>query len=205
MFPSVNPQMSPPEFWFRFSMVQDKIRDALHRENSPEAFSIFAELLAKYDKSLACQIGVSSLDGMTEIQISADGHLGLFQKVIDLTKDAPEFPGFRVQAFKQRLDILPGVQLPDGIVVTSDQLRYACVFRQEKTDIEIWFDLPPDIPKKVLSHLAFIFLDCTLGEYDVAVFIGSVDVHHGRSEKAKPWSTLRDNFDQWLEKTHPRQ
>ena len=205
MFSFFKSQMTIPEFWDRFVKIQGPIKQAIEKADPQEAFNLFNALILQFDDRLAFQIGYSEDGELSEIEISPDGHKDLFRKVIDLVEHAPKFPDFSIRAFKQRVDEAPTVQLNESIHVSEDALQYTFDIQVNQLNLDIWFDVPADVPEDVLYQLTNIFLDCALGEYDAVVFIGSVDVHHGRSEKAKPWSTLRDNFDQWLEKTHPRQ
>jgi len=97
-----------------------------------------------------------------EFVVSADGRSELFPLVEQVVAAAPEVPGFRIVAFRQRG--------PDGVSIQTPQ--------GELSADDVWFEAIPSngslsltlfVPDAALAGLAVILLDNTLGEYDAVM------------------------------------
>jgi len=144
-------------------------RDDLHQ------FNISAnERLRKIDDGLRLQVGVNEKSEI-EIVISADGIRSLFPIVERVVGAAGSIPGCQPLAFRQRMEV--------------NELTYG---GKDFTAKDFWIEayqidgviglnvhvsgLNPEDPG-IEGAAAFIFLDCMLGEYDVATKIGPIEFH----------------------------
>lgn len=157
------------EFWDWF--LQNGREIAAVRTGSEPILHTIAENLRAVHPNLQFEMSVAD-DGLREFIVSAGGIREAIPAVEQLVSTAPEIPGWQIIAFKQRKQadrIEIGGQSfgPEDVWFKSESHR-------EHADIELYirgFDGSSELP----LHVAFLYLDVLLGEYDVMTKIGAID------------------------------
>ena len=190
-------------FWRWFAKHADQIGREVRalREDQPATALTTRELtrrLQKIHPSMTHEIG-SDADWPIELIISADGDLDAFGAVTRTVGAAPPIPGFRITAFRKRMgtDFLLGMFDRE---IQFRQVRYDSWPEDGLLGVKLYIAVE-GLDEDQLDALAFMLLDMALGEYDVAMGLGTVDVATGRPTSAKPLGQLAEEFDDFHTKT----
>lgn len=155
--------------------------------------------LDNINASLGFEFGKGD-DGKGQFAVSACGIKKVFPVVRHVMDRAPVIPNWTIVAFKQRLKEMPTVDL-GAISVGPDKVSWVAAVFDHELALQIWIDVPQDVPKDILTHLKFIFLDAALGEVDVSS-LGVLEVVAGVEKGARPLTELPAFFDSWSGRSH---
>jgi hypothetical protein len=157
----------------------------------------FASELKKVEPGLAFELGVMK-DGPLKVIISADGDQKLFSSVKRLVQAAPRDGGFEPIAFRQR----QGFSLSmEGVSLSAQTMWFTIGRDQERPGmaaIKLYIkDMPADARQRFVEP-AFVMLDAALGEYDVEMKVGTIDLEPAPEKVGAPlkgFSELPGAFD----------
>ena len=156
--------------WIRQNKPEPIVnRDDLHQFNTAAN-----ERLREIDEGLCLQVGVNE-EKEIEIVISADGIRDLFPTVERVVSAAGPIPGCQPLAFRQRMEVSELTY--DGDDFTADDFLIEAYQIDGVIGLNVHVaGLNPENPGTE-GNAAFIFLDCMLGEYDVATKIGPIEFY----------------------------
>jgi hypothetical protein len=161
------------QFWEWFQANADRLA---HFEADQEA--IFEELsdeLHKVHRKLTFEFGPETGAGGREFIVSADGNRALFPFVQGLVAAAPELPGWKILAFRQRKET-DGLSLRMGdLELDPKTVWFKAKREQGKVALTLYLDGLTPKNKDSLSRAALILLDTALGEYDVEMKVGPLE------------------------------
>lgn len=187
------------DFWMWFASAEAHARAALRGRDQQRKIQLVDDVSRHFDKAddtLGFEMGVAP-DGVCEFCVSANGVRDNFERAEAFADAAPDIPGWRIFAFKRRHTDWPEIAV-DGKVMTASAIAFvATPHGNGGLDIDLWFDAPDVLSDSDLEQLSFLFLDCALGEYDVATGVGDVTPHRGVNPKAQPFADLAQAFDDW--------
>jgi len=130
--------------------------------------------LQKIHEELVFEVG-PKIDGVREFVISANGAKTAFSYVIELAQSSPEFERWDIIPFRQRKDIFDmEIEIGDTVLVPQD-IQFSFEKEKERIHLTIYVD-GLDIEDEQTYHLVFLLLDNIIGEYDVEMKIGDIDV-----------------------------
>lgn len=114
--------------------------------------------------------------GDSELVISGDGVRDLIPCVQELVNAAPDLQGWKIYAFRPRMDDYAGFTLNFGDR-TFDPQRLWCWSRVEDSSFDLIVYHPDyaDEIRNLLVNGTYILLDMALGEYDVMTGIRRLD------------------------------
>jgi hypothetical protein len=161
--------------------------------------TVFEELLnrlALVHRDLTFEFGPVR-EGVREFAISAGGIKEAFPAVRTLAAASPQLPRWRILPFRQRRppDDIVSIQ---GLTVALAGVRFELRPEGGKAGIVLFM---PGYTKEDNSRyvtLAFLLLDAALGEHDVEMKVGRVDVHAlppGPGANTHPFERLPSAFD----------
>jgi hypothetical protein len=161
----------PGDFWDWFIRSEPAIQ-SIRTGGEPIAFQLTEQLRAEHP-SLQWELSVSEA-GDREFIVSAGGVRDVIPAVEALMATAPEIPGWKFIAFRQRKD--SGQIQMGGQAFSMSDVWFLAKAHREHVDLDLYvkgFDGKDEVP----YHIAFLALDVTLGEYDVMTKIGNIDFH----------------------------
>jgi hypothetical protein len=189
------PPPAPPSadqvFWKWFE------NHAITLAGMKDPVEIVNQIQAELDKAepdVFAELGSSGSDRL--LVLTADGKKDRFDAVKQLYAARPTVAGWKIVAFRQRDDAAehvtqldkskpeqtaPGIGAPTSIEMNGKKLdraslRYTSAPHGDKLDIDVYIPGYTEADK-TLASLAFVALDHTLGEYDVEMKIGGIDLH----------------------------
>jgi len=176
-------------------------------DHEPELFAfeehietIFIELftqLQKVHEGLCFEFGPIT-NGRREFSVSAGGRLEIFPAVMALAATAPSLPRWDIREFRQpKADFLSFDGC--GFELTTEQLRFQTVADRDHLHLTLYYTGRAHVDPEALEQAAFFMADMVLGEFDMEVFIGRVDVVPGTSSDGRPLIELTSavaNFKQ---------
>lgn len=174
------PANASPEsdFWKWFQS-----NEALLFDFEQDQERIFDEVLAemhKVDSSLTFEFGPKS-DGRREFVISADGNKDAFPKVESLYASAPKLPKWILVKFRPRrepFDIEYG-----GIAVKAETVLVRLEPEGDKADITMYIPGYSEMRRDSFLPIAYLMLDQALGEHDVEMRVGTIEVQDAPSDR----------------------
>jgi hypothetical protein len=160
------------KFWNWFESHED---DVFHFDSDRErTFDLLARQLNKIHRDLVFEFsGVAA--GKREFIISAGGIKDAFSEVVSLVREAPLLPRWQVIAFRQRQDV-PEISFRDK-TLRRVQIFFDCSSAQNKLNIYVFLPGLAQASTEDITHLktlGYLFLDATLGEYDVETKIAGI-------------------------------
>lgn len=149
----------------------------------------------------------SSEPGRREFVISAGGAREAFPAVRALTAAAPELPDWRVVPFRPRRELPPGVSVL-GLALSPAQIRFE--LRPEPGGMGIVLYIPGYEKDDHARYMAaaFVLLDTALGEVDVEMKLGSIELRplcKGSGEGAELFPRLPSSLDKMTTTTQESQ
>ena len=195
---------TPPEstFWKWFVANEDKL---LHFESSRETtFKSLSTELKKVDGNLSFEFGnILRPDGTREFTLSAGGIAEAFPAVESLYSSAPRLPKWTFVKFRQRKSQIFDVEY-SGRTVFTKNVRFALFPEQGRNKLGIFllFDGYSVPDRRFWQEIAFMFLDQALGEHDVTMKVGTIDVD-GMSSQFRPHSRPITELAKCFDETIP--
>jgi hypothetical protein len=182
------------QFWAWFQQREEKLFNFELDEDR-----IFAELdsaLAKVAPHLTFEFG-PIMNGTREFVISADGIKADFPAIEALAAAAPALPRWKIIKFRQRQTPIAELTFA-GKTVKPVDVEFCLLSNWRELGVYLFFGSYSEKEAAVWAHIAFLFLDQALGEYDVATKVGPVkafhsDAHPGAARYTLP--ELPERFD----------
>lgn len=147
--------------WFRANCS----RLAEVRTGLEPVYAQLVEKVSRVHKALRCEFSVPP-DGLSELIVSADGDREVFPAVERLVAAAPDIPGWKVTAFRQRRSLEDVHIRIEDQDVKPDDIWYATTPCEPALGLEVYVRGLKDSNEEILGRAAFLYLDFTLGEYD---------------------------------------
>jgi hypothetical protein len=181
-------------FWAWFQQREEKLFNFELDEDR-----IFAELdsaLAKVSPHLTFEFSPIK-NGTREFVISADGIKADFPAIEALTAAAPALPRWKIIKFRQRQSPIAWLTFA-GKTVRPVDVEFCLLSNGRELGVYLFFDTYSENEADIWGHIAFLFPDQALGEYDVAAKVGPVkafhsDAHPGAARYTLP--ELPERFD----------
>ena len=160
-------------FWKWFQQEEDKL--FFYEANEKELLPQTLAELQKINKELVFEIGPDT-EGQREFFISANGMKNAFSEVIELVKFAPDLDRWQIVPFRQRKDVSDlEIQLED-IILTPNDINFSFEKEKGRINLSLYVENMDDEDEK-MYHMVFLLLDNIVGEYDVEMKIGSIDIY----------------------------
>jgi len=179
------------KFWTWFEKNEDRLFNFEKEQNK-----IFNELKAQLDKidsSLVFEFS-SIQNGKREFVISSDGRKQYFPSVEMLYSGAPKLNRWIFIKFRPRREALDEVEY-QGIKIRLEDIAFELNPNQNKIDIVLYIKDYREINRDIYVAILFHFLDTILGEYDVEMKVGGIDL-----KSSKEISNFDDNNIRFLSK-----
>jgi hypothetical protein len=159
------------DFWGWFAANEAKIRTV--STGKEPIMGELAKQLGRVDKALRFEMSVGD-EGVREFIVSAGGVRDVIPAVEALVATAPSISGWKMISFRQRK---PGTSIGMGDrTLTENDIWFDATPHSEHVDLNLYvtgFDGKSEWPYQI----AFLFLDTTLGEYDVMTKVGKIDFY----------------------------
>lgn len=186
-------------FWKWFSSNQNRFEH--FERNQEKLMNELGAALAIYKEGLVFEVGANK-DGSRDLVISADGIEELFPAVSKLVSSAPRLNGWKIVAFRPRMDDYSQVSLSfGGRKFDPEEIWFYSRVRDGKFDVVLYHPSYRDDDRHLIISGSYILLDMAIGEYDVVTGIHQLDHQllptDRRKDKLKPFSEFREIFDQF--------
>jgi hypothetical protein len=184
-------------FWKWFTKNQSRFE---HFERDQE--KLMDELgaaLAAYKKGLVFEVGAKK-EGSRDFVISADGIEDLFAAVSKLAASAPKLTGWKIVAFRPRMDDYSRFSLEySGRKFDPKEIWFYSLIKDGNFDVIFYHPSYHDEDRNLIISGTYILLDMAIGEYDVVTGIHHLDhqllPRDPQAEQLKPFSEFRAAFD----------
>ncbi len=160
-------------FWKWFQENEEKLffYENFEQELLPSAL----DELQRINKDLVFEIG-PEIEGVREFVISANGMKNAFSDVIELVRHAPDFDRWEIIPFRQRKDVFDlEVELED-IILTPNDISFSYEKEKGRVNLTLFVENMDEENEK-MYHMVFLLLDNIVGEYDVEMKIGTIDIY----------------------------
>lgn len=188
------------QFWKYF--VQNAHKLSYPRKYQNRALVNCLKELKKVHPDLTFEIG-SRVGDTWEFVISANGIKDAFSAVLSLIEIAPRLKGWKIIAFKQRKATDTAIAIAGVTISIEDILFEYYIEGKGKVGIILYIK---DFKKSDIRYQLAIFplLDALLGEFDVEMKIGSIDIQpllpNISRKKLKPLGELPSIVDAHFQK-----
>lgn len=184
-------------FWKWFAKNQSRFE---HFERDQE--KLMDELgaaLEAYRKGLVFEVGAMK-EGSRDLVISADGIDALFSAVSKLVAAAPKLPGWKIIAFRPRMEDYSRFVLEyHGRNFDPKEIWFHSRIKDGNFDVIFYHPSYRSEDRNLIISGTYILLDMALGEYDVVTGIHHLDHQllpsDPRAEQLRPFSEFRAAFD----------
>ncbi|MEZ4279996.1 MAG: hypothetical protein R3F21_10335 [Myxococcota bacterium] len=182
-------------FWRWFESNDERI--ASYESNQEAIFDEIADQLSKIHEDLTFEIG-PLIDGRRDFVVSAGGIKSAFPAVESLAASAPKLSRWNVIAFRPRHE--PILAIGYGAVrVDPKDVRYWLGRHDGEIAVVIYLPKFASYNETTKKMIAYLFLDQSLGEYDVEMGLGPIDVRAVENvdpSQVKPIDQLAKDFDE---------
>jgi hypothetical protein len=158
-------------FWIWFQSNEAALFDV--EKDQPRMFDRLAAEMHKVNPSLTFEFGPKE-DGRREFTISADGIREAFPKVEALYAAAPSLPRWKLIKFRQRRKASDVSY--DGVSVQARTVTVQVVRDGPKVNLAVFIPGYSATAKQTYEAIAYLLLDHALGEYDVEMRVGAIDI-----------------------------
>jgi hypothetical protein len=194
-------QNKSPEgtFWKWFVENQDTLYH--FEKNQDMIFNNLANELHKIHPHLTFEFG-PEINNQREFVISAGGIKDAFPSVIALAKAAPSLPQWKITKFRPRREEISSIII-DSVSVSPDDVLFSLEEAGGKANLVLFIGDDQNYDRNIYGNIGFLFLDQILGEYDVEMFVGSIDfrpVTDSPHLMKAHLSELRSTFDRLLKR-----
>jgi hypothetical protein len=182
-------------FWEWFENNQELIFN--FEDNQEEILDLISVAIKEVHSDLVFEIS-TIINDKREFVISADGIKEAFPFVESLYEKAPNLTKWTFLKFRPRMTIDFGIRF-QGFDLTTDDIKFKLEQDDDKIGISLFFPCEDD--EETVSqfrHIAYLFLDSLLGEYDVETKVGFIEIFSDNSNwnvKKKVLKELPDIFD----------
>lgn len=185
-------------FWQWFVENQSRFE---HFERDQDALlDELTNAIHTYRQDLVFEVGAKKERDVRKLIISADGIKELFAAVSTLVAAAPKLEGWRIIAFRPRMENYAAYSVKYG-GRTFDPKKFWFHARINHGRFEVIFYHPSyrNEDRQLMIAGSYILLDMALGEYDVVTGISQLDhqllPEDPKAERLKPFSEFRSVFD----------
>jgi len=185
------------DFWEWFKTNEGMIYD--FEKDQEETFDQLAVALAKINPDLTFEFGPILSNKKREFVISAGGIKASFGSVEALVDSAPKLDKWILVKYRQRRTSLNDLSI-NGVSVKASDVFYNLYKDGEKLGVILFFDSYTEADHSLYAHLGFLFLDESLGEFDVATKIGFIELRNKKSQYfsgARPLKELSNQVDNY--------
>ncbi|MFO0811307.1 MAG: hypothetical protein U0746_21975 [Gemmataceae bacterium] len=172
MFGLFRKNSKPGGFWDWLGANTKRIQSAVKLDTQAMAEEIGREFKRSYPDLVWEVSPVPS--GPWLFCVSANGDRELFPQVLDAVRNAPEVPGWKVQAFRPRGSLTAVIEMGGRTLGYED---IWCDVHRIGDGVKVTLlvrGMTPDLVE-VLTPPAFVLLDNAVGEYDAVVKIAELD------------------------------
>lgn len=167
----------PPEsaFWLWFSQNEKKLFYFELQDESLIDEGI--EMIQTIHGDLVFEIG-PEIDGVREFIISANGVREAFHRVIEIVRDAPSYENWRFVPLRPRISD-PDLKIElNKTVLELENLYFESEIEEGLIDLTIYIAgyEADDENEDDFFQAVFLLLDSLVGEYDVEMKIGAIDI-----------------------------
>jgi hypothetical protein len=174
---------------FAIKMANEPIADLLHSE------------LARINPDLTFEFGTPQKDGTREFVISANGIKSAFPAVESLWKSSPSLPRWKFTKFRPRMKEPADIEM-NGRKIKAGDVRCVLFKSDDPSKLGTLLLLPGYSKEDPLfKNFGYLFLDETLGEYDVEMRVGAVvfdSTNSKYADRSFPFSELATRFDEYF-------
>ncbi len=199
-FSNVNASTAENEFWSWFVENQNEIYS--FKKSDEPIFSEFSKQLALFDAELGFEFSDVKDNGKRELTISAGGIASNIPAVEILHASAPELKNWEVLKFKQRKTDLDGFKLGyEGQLIEYKDVNYLTFENDGKLGVALFFKNYSKDKYEAFAGIGFLFLDLSLGEYDVMTKMSFLEIMGDDSkyyESSKPLKHIVNEFDNYF-------
>jgi hypothetical protein len=191
------------KFWIWFTNNSENL---FHFEkNQDQIFDDLSSELKKVHPDLVFEFG-PVIDNKRDFVISADGIRAAFPAVELLYENKPKLNDWNIIKFRPRRKSIFTIEL-NGKKITPEDLKFALLNEDDstKSGIILFIKGFNKIEEENYTHIAYLFLDQIIGEFDVETHVGSILVQGFESSqfsKSKPIYDLAKDFDLKIYKTN---
>jgi len=159
------------EFWKWFQSNEPSLFD--FEKNQERIFDRILKELHRVNPDLTFEFG-PKLNGRREFVISADGIKTAFPKVESLYASAPSLPRWTFIKFRQRR--APSDVNYGGVSVKTTSVLVQLQPAGSKADVVIFIPGYTSAAYPTYAPIVFLLLDQALGEYDVEMHVGKIEI-----------------------------
>lgn len=170
----MNEQTTYQSFWDWFTRHEKELFS--FEQNEELLLPQTLERIQEVHPDLVFEIG-PEIDGIREFTISANGMKKAFSTVIELAEAAPVYDRWDIVPFRQPKDPQDIEVQIDDIVLAPSDLMFSYIRIKDKIDLNVYIEHFSEEDER-MYHLVFILLDNVVGEYDVEMKIGSIDLYN---------------------------
>ena len=205
VFSSASASTLENEFWGWFVENQNEIY--LFEKSDDPIFSEFAKRLEIVNPELGFEFSHVKDNGKRELTISAGGIVSNIPAVESLYDSAPTLNKWEILKFKQRKANLDGFKLGyEGQMVEYKDVQYKIFEDDGKLGVMLFFQNYSKDKTDFFTGIGFLFLDLSLGEYDVMTKMGFLEIMGDDSkyfESSKPLKNIVNDFDNYYANKEP--
>jgi len=185
-------QATPEDFWKWFQSNEDMLFN--FEKNREQTFDKLGAEMHKLNPSLTFEFGPIE-NGKREFVISADGIKEVFPQVEALYAAAPSLPRWKFVRFRPRRK--PMDVDYEGVSVQAASVSVQLVRNGQVADVTVFIPNYSQANRKAFVAIAFLMLDGALGEYDVEMRVGQIEVQAAPMAHAQTTSLqdLPKSFD----------
>jgi hypothetical protein len=177
MFKLLKSKSPEEKFWNWFVKNRSKIEAFI--ESYKEDYRVYNQLSRKikeYDSNLFAEL-TQTKDNAYVLIITPDGKREGVDATKKLGESHPEIDNWIVHKFRQPKDKFHlnfnGVEYPFSDIIIYPEVDY----ERDKVDIEVFIKNMNKDERKY-QHLAFLYLDHILGEFNTIMKVGYIDFYH---------------------------
>lgn len=168
------------KFWKWF--CKNSLRIFSFEKQAEKIFDEIQSHLHKINSDLTFEIS-SIKEGRRDFIISADGILSAFSAVEKLYSEKPALKEWNIIKFRPRRKIENSIKIGEKELLPADiKFMFIKDENHEKAGIVLFCKGFNKNEENVYNSIAFLYLDESLGEYDVETFIGTITVQGFDSE-----------------------
>ena len=189
-------------FWHWFESNEEEL---FHLDQiSEDLFDRLSEAMHRVDQNLTFEVSPVLENGSREFVISADGIKSSFRSVDAVYGTAPSLQRWKFLRFRQRRDLKNDFTLQYASrLIKASEVHYA-IFKDKKpgkVGIMLFLDGYSVMEREIWDQIGYLFIDATLGEYDVETHVGAIMFFDRDSEyfpQARTLAVLPSHFDKML-------
>ena len=184
-------------FWKWFSSNQSRFEH--FERDQEELMDELGSSLEAYKKGIVFEVGAVKEDSR-DLVISADGIEDLFPAVSKLVAAAPKLAGWKIVAFRPRMEDYSRFSLEyGGRKFDPKEIWFYSRIKDGGFDVIFYHPAYRSEDRNLIISGTYILLDMALGEYDVVTGIRHLDHQllpsDPKAEQLKPFSEFRAAFD----------